>query len=105
MSTRKKTAQMFFIPCVNASTGSQKVKLLNGTSSLTVRGEYSEALADSDKLDKQAKVLKATKQDIVTLEFINKSPLSLKVYDERFSLYEEIWVHNSAFTLPNEVGI
>ncbi len=93
-----------FIPCVNASVGKQKVKLLNGTSSLKVGGQHSETHVDLDTLDRQAKILKASKQDVVTLEFINKTPLSLEVYNDKYRESETL-LNKYSFTLPDASGI
>ncbi|QOR64926.1 hypothetical protein IM538_13840 [Cytobacillus suaedae] len=91
-----------FIPCVNASVVDHKVKVLNGGSSLLIGGRREETLGDSNSLDKNAPILKASRNDVVTLEFINKTPLSLNVYDRNNM---KIKVDNFSFNLPNEAGI
>lgn len=93
-----------FIPCVNASSVNHKVKVLNGGSSLQIGGRREESLGDSIYLDENAQILKASRNDVVTLEFINKTPLSLKVFD-RNNMNKEIIVYNFSFNLPNEAGI
>ncbi|MCA1030325.1 hypothetical protein LCL95_04635 [Bacillus timonensis] len=93
-----------FIPCVNAHSSTHSVKVLNGSSSLKVGGQHSESHADLDSLDKDSAILRASKSDKITLEFINKTPLSLMVYDGTYSS-KEVLVDDLSFVLPDETGI
>lgn len=97
-----------YIPCVNAFTEQHTVKVFNGTSALD-RGDGSFGYGDFFKGDverEQLDVLKANKNEVITLEFINKKPRNMTVYqlddDER---EKEIKMNQYSFIVPDKSGM
>lgn len=96
------------IPCLNAFSEKDKVKVINGTSALDqgnghfVYGDFFEGDVEREKLD----VLAAEKNGVVTLEFINKEPQNMTVYqldgEER---EKEIAMEEYSFIVPYKPGI
>lgn len=96
-----------YIPCVNAFTDEHTVKVFNGTSSLDsgdgsfVYGDFFEGDVERAEVD----VLIAEQNEVVTLEFINKKPQNISVFqldgEER---EQEIKMTQNTFTAPNQPG-
>lgn len=97
-----------YISCVNAFTDKNIVKVFNGTSSLE-RGDGSSIYADIFKGDverRHLEVLKVDKNDVVTLEFINKKPRYISVYQlDEDDREKEIDITQHTFIAPNKSGI
>ena len=97
-----------YIPCVNAFTDKNIVKVFNGTSSLD-RGDGTSIYADFFKGDvdrRQLEVLKVDINEVVTLEFINKKPQSISVYQlDGNEREKEIDITQHSFIAPDKSGI
>lgn len=97
-----------YIPCVNAFTDKNIVKVFNGTSSLE-RGDGTFISGDFFKGDverRQLDVLKVDRNEVVTLEFINKKPRNISVYQlDGVEKAKEINITQHTFIAPNKSGI
>ncbi|MFS0861115.1 hypothetical protein [Fredinandcohnia sp. 179-A 10B2 NHS] len=90
---------------MNASTGKHAVKVSNGTSSIKIAGVHNEIDSDLELLEENAAILKGKKNNKVTLEFVNKTPLRIKLNQmDGLKVREELPLSNNEFVLPKERG-
>ncbi|TAA67904.1 hypothetical protein [Planococcus salinarum] len=96
-----------YIPCVNAFTEKEKVKVFNGTSVLDrgggnfIYGDFFKGSIEREQLD----VLKTGKSEVITLEFINKKPDNISVYQVIGDEKEiEIDMDKHSFIAPDKLG-
>lgn len=90
---------------MNASTGKHAVKVSNGTSSIKIAGVHDEIDTYIKSLEENAYILKGKKNKKVTLEFVNKTPLRIKLNQMNGEkVGEELPITNNEFVLPSEPG-
>lgn len=94
------------IPCVNAFTVKNKIKLFNGTMSLERKdGTFMYGDVFKKEVERQQQVLVVEKNEVVTLEFINIKPLNIRVYQVGKEEREiELDVVQHAFSAPSKSG-
>lgn len=94
------------IPCVNAFTSKNKVKLFNGTVTLEREdGIFLHGDVFKEDVERQQQVLVVEKTELVTLEFINMEPQKISVYQVGKENREiELDVAQHAFYAPSKSG-
>ncbi|MDX1701206.1 MAG: hypothetical protein R3250_11340 [Melioribacteraceae bacterium] len=94
-------------PCINAVADKNTIKVLNGTSSLErADGTFVYGDVFMDDIERRLDVLIVGKDEVVTLDFINKNAKNLSLYllpvEEK---EKEIHITNYTFNVPHQSGV
>jgi hypothetical protein len=98
-------------PCINAVSDNHAVKTFNGTVALETEeneeGQMRMIHGDNfGNIDKHLDILKTTSNSIIMLDYINKIPEHVEIYqlDKELERVEEVSLNKNTFKAPNESG-